>query len=667
MVEKRTVIVNQDNYDIIPFVYEIDSEKSSSTTLEFSIKASSALNMDYEALISNNSYAVESTDALSTYVPQPEGSTYIHDAVSYIDLIVERGSGVRAISARFDPERYEFEMLDENDDVFVIPKFEWDNSIDGTSSDTDYWVKTNAYSYIAQDNPTTFGFYMGDGDGYLNHVIYDAGEVGVDEQINLNSPVHHIYLGSSKLYVSTNEYYRGYGYGYYVNGRADIGNSHSATETIIVGNNSSGQITLVDSNVWATESYTGDIKVLANNNVLSLVTEYKGLDAPHKILKSKAHNTYFCAGTHMLWKLEDGAFSVVHQANDYTISDFAISDTGEICILMESESGDDVIRILHKNLYDFILDKRLTDERVRYCKYCGQGRFYILAETFVSSVIYKANNYVYNLLSKTLESEVFEGDIATTTTTTTLGESSTAVTVTNPNGFEEVERGRQYEIRWISSKSITDLIKIELYKGGTFHSTIINPAVNTGIYKWNVSSDLAVGSDYKIYITWLSASSDTNNIDSSDNNFSVVDEGTEVTTTTTTRDVTNEAIGIDFDEYHDQILIVLENGMFAIFYLEDMTFYGVYMSGLNDILSMAVENNSIAVFGTQEKVRVFVGSAPYLSDKWDSGIVETNLTSMYYGGRKNLEAGTKYYANIQTYSELTGWSDIQTKEFIIPK
>ena len=89
MVEKRTVIINQDNYDIIPFVFEIDNEKSSSSTLSFSIDASSALNLDYEALISNNSYAVESTTALSTYVPQPEGSEYIHNSISYVDIIVE--------------------------------------------------------------------------------------------------------------------------------------------------------------------------------------------------------------------------------------------------------------------------------------------------------------------------------------------------------------------------------------------------------------------------------------------------------------------------------------------------------------------------------------------------------------------------------------------------
>ena len=56
-----------------------------------------------------------------------------------------------------------------------------------------------------------------------------------------------------------------------------------------------------------------------------------------------------------------------------------------------------------------------------------------------------------------------------------------------------------------------------------------------------------------------------------------------------------------------------------------------------------------------------------MSDKWDSDIITTKLTSMYYGGGDNLEYGKKYYVHIQTYSLQYGWSDIQIKEFIMPK
>jgi hypothetical protein len=56
-----------------------------------------------------------------------------------------------------------------------------------------------------------------------------------------------------------------------------------------------------------------------------------------------------------------------------------------------------------------------------------------------------------------------------------------------------------------------------------------------------------------------------------------------------------------------------------------------------------------------------------LNDKWDSGEIETELTSIYYGGGNNLTPGEKYYVNLQVYSEEYGWSEVQTQEWIMPK
>ena len=72
-------------------------------------------------------------------------------------------------------------------------------------------------------------------------------------------------------------------------------------------------------------------------------------------------------------------------------------------------------------------------------------------------------------------------------------------------------------------------------------------------------------------------------------------------------------------------------------------------------------------FDDESKVRIFVGSSQYLSDTWDSGVVETKLTSMYYGGGNNLQPGHKYYVHIQVYSEKEGWSEVQIKSFVMPK
>ena len=40
---------------------------------------------------------------------------------------------------------------------------------------------------------------------------------------------------------------------------------------------------------------------------------------------------------------------------------------------------------------------------------------------------------------------------------------------------------------------------------------------------------------------------------------------------------------------------------------------------------------------------------------------------MYYGGKNNLVPGRKYYANLQVYSDESGWSEVRTKEFFMPK
>jgi hypothetical protein len=93
---------------------------------------------------------------------------------------------------------------------------------------------------------------------------------------------------------------------------------------------------------------------------------------------------------------------------------------------------------------------------------------------------------------------------------------------------------------------------------------------------------------------------------------------------------------------------------------------GMMDMGIIDINCMAVRDETIKEFDTVTKVRIFVGSQAYLNDKWDSGEVTTSLTAMYYGGGNNLIPGEVYYVNIQAYSSATGWSEVQSRQFIMP-
>ncbi|MBN2571297.1 MAG: T9SS type A sorting domain-containing protein, partial [Ignavibacteriales bacterium] len=93
-----------------------------------------------------------------------------------------------------------------------------------------------------------------------------------------------------------------------------------------------------------------------------------------------------------------------------------------------------------------------------------------------------------------------------------------AITVTYPNGGEILNKNVSYSITW--NNNLSEDVKIELYKGGVFNSTIINSTPSHGTYSWTIPSGLTSGRDYKIRIT-----STTNNLlfDESDSNFVIRD------------------------------------------------------------------------------------------------------------------------------------------------
>ena len=63
----------------------------------------------------------------------------------------------------------------------------------------------------------------------------------------------------------------------------------------------------------------------------------------------------------------------------------------------------------------------------------------------------------------------------------------------------------------------------------------------------------------------------------------------------------------------------------------------------------SADNGVCFEFSNKRCIRIFIGS------------------TRYYGGGSNLVPGQKYYVNIQTYSEQYGWSELQSKEIVLPK
>lgn len=90
------------------------------------------------------------------------------------------------------------------------------------------------------------------------------------------------------------------------------------------------------------------------------------------------------------------------------------------------------------------------------------------------------------------------------------------ITVSSPNGGDQVVRGTQQTIVWTTNFS--DPVKIELLKGAAAPVEIIGSTENDGIYGWQVLVNQAAGNDYKVRISTL----DNTVNDTSDAAFSVI-------------------------------------------------------------------------------------------------------------------------------------------------
>jgi len=424
---------------------------------------------------------------------------------------------------------------------------------------------------------------------------------------------------------------------------------------------------LYDSNVWATQTYFGNVVILEKDTMVE-IKRYTGLDGPFKIVKSEFHQGNIVAGAHILWLIQGDVKTAIYEVNDYRITDFDVSPDGKICLLLDGDSYD-VIRILERDGYKFIWNQKIETETLRYCKYIDAGKFFIFSEISTTGTQYSTFGYIFDSVKKTIEKIDLAESVVTTTTTSTSPVTTKAIEIVFPNGFEQLAIGYNYEIKWVSAKSLTDTVKIELYKAGVFSGLIESEAGNTGFYQWNVSQFLESDSDYNIKLTWLSPNADPSNSDFCDNNFSVVASPT-ITTTTTSEillPVPDRAIGIVYDRDNNRVVYALRSGLFGYMDLTNGEQAGAFDTGIPKLSCIAIGNDIIPKVKTQTKARVFVGSAPGLSDRWDSGVVETGLTSMYYGAGSNLVPGEKYWVHIQIYSDQIGWSELEVKQFVMPK
>ena len=75
----------------------------------------------------------------------------------------------------------------------------------------------------------------------------------------------------------------------------------------------------------------------------------------------------------------------------------------------------------------------------------------------------------------------------------------TTIEVLAPNGAEDWEPARTYEILW--DDNLGGNVRVELYKGGVYHSTIAKSTASDGRLDWSVPPSAVPGVDYSVVIT----------------------------------------------------------------------------------------------------------------------------------------------------------------------
>jgi hypothetical protein len=92
------------------------------------------------------------------------------------------------------------------------------------------------------------------------------------------------------------------------------------------------------------------------------------------------------------------------------------------------------------------------------------------------------------------------------------------LTVTSPNGGEQLQTGSTYNITW-TGKGVEGDVNIDLYRGESFDYNISKAPMESGRFEWNIPGNFAVGDDYKVLIF-----KDTTE-DYSDSIFSITEQG----------------------------------------------------------------------------------------------------------------------------------------------
>lgn len=119
-------LINQNNGDLIPFTWIAEGGTGDNSELRFTIEASNSPYFDYNAIINrdNGSITTVPDTESDVYVPNNDVK-YTHEKSFYVDVVAKDSGGIKDLRTHVEPNKYEFESVEEAGQVYRIPKFTW--------------------------------------------------------------------------------------------------------------------------------------------------------------------------------------------------------------------------------------------------------------------------------------------------------------------------------------------------------------------------------------------------------------------------------------------------------------------------------------------------------------------------------------------------------------
>ena len=260
----------------------------------------------------------------------------------------------------------------------------------------------------------------------------------------------------------------------------------------------------------------------------------------------------------------------------------------------------------------------------------------------ISSFVYDDGSYTWSISSSQTESDYYQikiydyydasvYDLSDSYFTIEESSSSTpSITVTSPNGGEDWERGSSQSITWDSENLSGSYVGIQLYRNGSYVSSISSSTYDDGSYTWSISSSQTESEYYQVKIYSTSESSIS---DYSDSYFTIEESTTSscnAPTNLQTTNVTTTSAVLDWDPASGAI-------SYNVMYRE----YGDSWDMATDITTSGANWSGLSPNTTyQWQVQSDCGST---ASSWSSIITFT--TPDDGGGGSNADCDNPYYCS----------------------